>query len=194
MTPQEIAEQLNKEWLQGTGTVTQLPGKADPNTRKFYSTHRGFDFGIKEGTPLKANKQYQVVGAGLDNTGYGNRVGLYDPETNKTTYLSHLSKILVNKGVVSPGTVIGYTGGRPGSYGAGNTTGEHLDIELYDGNKPVAFNLPNVNNTKSGGYSKNLIETIKSKYGNTAIAISRDPNKLKDIASKKGGKIIKVQL
>lgn len=199
MNPQDIAEQLNKEWLQGAGAITQMPGKADASTQKFYSNHKGFDFGVKAGTPLKANKKYQVIGAGLDNTGYGNRVGLYDPESNRTTYLSHLSKILVDKGVVNPGTVIGYTGGRPGTYGAGNTTGEHLDAEIYEGNKPLSFSMPsmysnNNYNAKSGNYSQNLIQSIKQKYGNTAIAISKDPNKLKDLARKKGGKIVKVQL
>lgn len=123
------ADELVKKWTGNYYRVTQRPGPAEASTRKFYSTHKGYDYATPTGTQLKSPVAGQIIYAGLDNTGWGNRVGVYDPTTDKTTYLSHLSKINVKPGQrINYGDILGATGGRPGTYGSGNTTGAHLDI------------------------------------------------------------------
>jgi len=199
MTPQEIAEQLNKEWLGGNYQVTQMPGKAAPSTQKFYSNHKGYDFGTPAGTLIKAPRDLQIISSGMDNTGYGNRVGVYDPSNDRTYYLSHLKEILASNGTIKAGEPIATTGGVPGQYGSGNTTGAHLDMEVYQGNKPMSFSQqvqsysqPNkqmrYNNTES------IMNIIKNKYGEKNIgAVSSDLNRLKDYAGK-GYKIVKISI
>lgn len=181
MSPTEIAQQLQQEWLGGQGRITQLPGRAAPSTRKFYQTHKGYDFGVNAGTPIYAPYNLEVTGAGLSG-GYGNRLAVYNPEKNQTAYLSHLSDIAVQPGSYQQGALLGYTGGVPGSYGAGNTTGAHLDIELYGGRQafnptgqavtPQAQAQPNIQ-----GYAQQLLERARQQYGGNFVGVTSDPNK-----------------
>jgi murein DD-endopeptidase MepM/ murein hydrolase activator NlpD len=139
---------LINNWTGKNYGLTQGPGAAHPSTRKFYKTHQGYDFATPQGTQVKSPFEGEVVYAGMDNTGWGNRIGVYNPKTDRTTYLSHLSKIDVQPGQkISQGAVLGLTGGRKGSYGAGNTTGEHLDITEFGGKNVQAFSKPTFNQT-----------------------------------------------
>ena len=64
-----------------------------------------------------------VVLAGIDGATY--------------TYC-HLSQLAVRPGqTVTEGTIIGFTGGAPGSAGAGNTTGPHLHLGIAVGGVSV---------------------------------------------------------
>lgn len=185
-TPMQIAQELNAMFTGGKARVTQMPGPAAASTRKFYDTHKGYDLAVPHGTAIKAPFAGQVVTSGYDKTGYGQRIGIYNPATNQTYYLSHLSKIAVPSGEVQPGQILAYSGGLPGTYGAGNTTGAHLDIESYLGRvaKPVqaamnyAQRLSNIMNPQA------VLDKARSIYGNKVVAVSNDPNKLKGMGKK----------
>lgn len=193
----QYANKLMNRWLNDNYSVTQLPGAAAPSTRKFYATHQGYDYATPQGTPVVAKTVGEVIFAGYDESGFGNRVGVYEPSTNRTTYLSHLSDIKVKQGQkISPGTLLALTGGTPGSRGAGNTTGAHLDITEYVGNKlaPVLGRSPSSRrsaNAYAGGYNfKDVLRRAKSKYGKRLIAYSSNPERLKKSGMK--GKIVRL--
>lgn len=195
---QEYAAELSKQWLQGDYNVTQMPGAAAPSTRKYYQNHLGYDFAAPAGTQIRSPIQGKVVFAG-ESSGWGNRVGVYDPTDNRTTYLSHLSKINVKPGdSVYKDMLLGLTGGVPGTAGAGNTTGAHLDITQYLGNKVFTPTSPSVQTaykSQSQGTSyKDILNTLLSKYKDYGrpIAFSTDPEKLKALGRK--GQIIKVNV
>lgn len=196
---EELARQLG---LNGYG-VTQHKGAPSASTRKFYNYHEGTDYGTPAGTPIKPQFKGIYKGSINDQTGYGTRAVIYNPQTNQTEYLSHLSKLagLQPGQEFQPGTTIGYTGGIPGTPGAGNTTGQHLDVVVKGGNSPqydFASYLANAvaGVAKSGSWRSNpqaAINAVKQQYGNKAVAVSSNPNKLQQLVGKyKNGKIVRV--
>lgn len=180
-SPMQIAQEMNQMFTGGKARVTQMPGAAAASTRKFYQTHKGYDLAVPQGTEIKAPFAGEIVSSGMDKTGYGNRIGIYNPSTNQTYYLSHLSKIAVPTGQVQPGQTLAYTGGLPGSYGAGNTTGAHLDVESYMGKmaKPMQAAMNYAARLGAIVNPQNVLNKAKSIYGNRVVAVSNDPNKLK---------------
>ncbi|MEX2054729.1 MAG: M23 family metallopeptidase, partial [Candidatus Andersenbacteria bacterium] len=57
---------------------------------------------------------------------------------NISTVYGHVSGFAVNEGqVVTRGTTIGYTGGAPGTRGAGLSSGPHLHFEVRVNNAHV---------------------------------------------------------
>ena len=192
MTVNEIAERLRQQWLGGKGTVTQLPGPASDSTKKFYSTHKGIDIGVEEGTPIVAPSNLEILGQISDNTGYGNRLAAYDPRMDTTYLLSHLSKYGDGQGNVPQGTVLAYTGGTPGSAGAGNTTGSHLDVETYKGRYlPSAGTSAPATNYNLGSYAKQMMSLAQEKYGNKVVGVASSPEQLQKYL-KTGRKIVKI--
>lgn len=191
MTVNEIAERLREQWLGGKGTVTQLPGPASDATKKFYSTHKGVDIGVNEGTPIVAPSNLDILGKISDNTGYGNRLATYDPRTDTTYLLSHLSKYADVNGNIPQGTVLGYTGGTPGTAGAGNTTGAHLDIETYKGRYLPTAGTPRASNYNLGDYAKQIMSLAQQKYGNKVVGVASSPEQLQKYM-KNGRKIVKI--
>lgn len=194
LTPNEIAEMIRTQWLGGKGRVTQMPGKADPSTRKFYSNHKGIDIGVNAGTPIVAPSDLEILGKINDNTGYGQRLATYDPRTDTTYLLSHLSKYGDSNGRVAPGTVLAYSGGTPGTVGAGNTTGAHVDIETYKGRYMPTAGVARATSTPNydmGGYAKKMMELARSKYGNKTIGVASSADQLQKYL-KTGRKIVKL--
>lgn len=191
-TPMQIAQDLNQMFTGGSARVTQLPGAAAASTRKYYQNHKGYDLATPQGTEIKAPFAGKVVSSGMDSTGYGNRIGIYNPSTNETYYLSHLSKIAVPSGDVQPGQTLAFTGGTPGTYGAGNTTGAHLDIENYPGQMTTPLKAQAVSYAQKLNAIFNpqdVLNKAKSMYGNKVVGVSNDPNKLKGM-----GRIVKISL
>lgn len=186
MSAMDIARQLQEEWLGGEGRVTQLPGAAAPSVRKYYSYHQGYDYGTPVGTPVYAPSDVEVKGSYYDPQ-WGLRQVVYDPAKNLTTYLSHLSRIPVSSGTVPAGTILGYTGGQPGAYGAGNTTGPHLDITQKMGSYGTGLSQipvyqqpqPSPKPQSSTG-AKRVYEILAKKYGPSVMAVAKDPQKLKE--------------
>lgn len=196
MTIQEMANQLQQDYLRGAGQITQLPGQAAASTRKYYSTHKGTDIGVPVSTPIYAPSDMEIVASGMRG-GYGQSLAAYNPTSNQTTYFGHLSKIPVSSGVVKAGQILGYSGGAPGTYGAGNTTGAHVDIEQSSGRTPFNYSqaISSVKRVANNGgdYVKNLINKVISQYGNRVRAVSTNEAKLK-ASLQPGQQIIRVKL
>ncbi len=199
---QQIAQRLNQAFLKGVGVTTQLPGPAAPSVRKYYSYHPGYDIGTKAGTPVYAPSAGQVKNLGLQG-GYGQRAAYYDPRTKQTYLLSHLQKI-AQEGVVKPGQVIGYTGGVPGTYGAGQTTGPHIDIEIMGGQPTFTNALRKIGAESRQSFAapktarrrvdlSELLAKAQKQYGKGVKAVGS--RKFVEKAAKKfGGKIVKINV
>jgi len=98
-----------------------------------YFEHNAIDIACPQGTPIYAPAAGYVDRA--VNAGYGyNYISVIHTETLKTGY-GHVSGFAVSAGeFIKAGQIIGYTGGTPGTPGAGYlTTGPHLHFEVYLG-------------------------------------------------------------
>jgi len=99
-----------------------------------YKLHDGTDFGVGCGTPVHAAASGTVIQA-ANVAGYGNQLvidhGIMRGVGLATSY-NHLMSFSAGPGShVSPGEVIGYSGGGAGMYGAGYSTGCHLHFMVY---------------------------------------------------------------
>ena len=99
-----------------------------------YKLHDGTDFGVGCGTPVHATASGTVIQTAL-TVGYGNQLvidhGVMRGVGLATSY-NHLMSFSVGSGShVNRGEVIGYSGGGPGMYGAGFSTGCHLHFMVY---------------------------------------------------------------
>lgn len=97
-----------------------------------YKLHGGIDFAAPKGTPIYAAAAGYVSSAGWNSGGYGNCVILYHGTMNDgaaySTLYAHMSSIAVSAGTyVKQGQVIGYVGS------TGNSTGNHLHLEVWQG-------------------------------------------------------------
>jgi murein DD-endopeptidase MepM/ murein hydrolase activator NlpD len=109
-------------------------------------THKGIDYAVPEGTPVRAAYAGVVkVADSNDNSSYGKFVRILHEGGYYTIY-AHLSKVEVAvEDRVQQGQLIGYSG-NTGSIasGTGNSTGAHLHFEVKDsaGNSvnPATFN------------------------------------------------------
>jgi murein DD-endopeptidase MepM/ murein hydrolase activator NlpD len=117
--------------------ITQRFGVTAGSARLYASgSHNGVDFRASMGTSVKA-----VLGGIVEGTGntdeqrgcysYGRWILIKHPNGLSTIY-GHLSGSLVGKGqTVTTGQLIGYSGGTPGTSGAGYSTGPHLHLGLF---------------------------------------------------------------
>jgi murein DD-endopeptidase MepM/ murein hydrolase activator NlpD len=118
--------------------ITQRFGKTVDAKRLYVSgTHNGVDFGTSVGTPVKAVLSGVVSGFGNtdEQTGcysYGRWI-LIKHSNGLSSLYGHLSlsKITSVGQAVDTGQIIGYSGGQPGSFGSGYSTGPHLHLGLY---------------------------------------------------------------
>lgn len=112
-------------------------GLYDESTVKAWGgTHKGLDIAMKQGTDLPAPVSGTVVYAGQDG-GWGGTVIIRD-ESGAEHRLSHLSTVGLQEGAkISKGQIVGKSGGKPGTSGAGNSTGAHLDYRIRVGGKYV---------------------------------------------------------
>jgi murein DD-endopeptidase MepM/ murein hydrolase activator NlpD len=96
--------------------------------------HRGMDIAIAQGSPIVASAD-GVVFLARDGGQRGYSYVLIGHRGGYATLYGHLSSISVSTGQdIRAGQVIGLSGGRPGSYGAGpTTTGPHLHFEVIKG-------------------------------------------------------------
>jgi hypothetical protein len=194
---EQLAKQI-QEQLGFNAPVTQYKGAPSAATKKYYSYHEGTDYGTNAGTPIKPNFQGKVLKNYMDNTGYGARTVIQNPTTGQTYTLSHLSGYALPEGsTFSPGTTVAMTGGVPGSWGSGNTTGQHLDVVLGNGsgNQTFSSTLKNVMQSIQQASPQALINKVKQMYGNRAIAVAKGSNanqNLQALQKKYGGKIVRV--
>ncbi len=119
-----------------SGPITQLFGEnPDIYKRWGYPGHNGIDYGIPNGTPVKAAASGTVALVSFENGGYGNYVKLSHMDGSKQyfTYYAHLANTVVSAGQkVTTNTVIGY------SNNTGASTGPHLHFGLkIEGQNPA---------------------------------------------------------
>jgi len=96
------------------------------------ANHRGIDFGTPVGTPLTAIAPGVVSVIGNDPDGYGSWIEVKHEDGTAARY-GHLSQTNVSKGQeVKPGQVVARSGGKPGTAGAGSSTGPHVHFEILN--------------------------------------------------------------
>jgi murein DD-endopeptidase MepM/ murein hydrolase activator NlpD len=153
---QNAGEALGRAY-QGTilgakGTLTQAFGNKSGVEKYSGGVNYGTDFAVPRGTRVAAPEGDWVVVESFDkaqaegpgnaqggiNRGYGNSVLIQNTKTGEKLRYSHLrvGGVGVQQGQqISGGTVLGETGA------SGNTagrTGQHLDLEYYNGNGRIA--------------------------------------------------------
>ena len=122
--------------LSKAGVITQRFGNKNPIEKYSGGVNYGTDIGVPVGTKVSVPPgQWKVVeafsgaqpGKGSANRGYGNSVLVQNQETGEMLRFSHLSEVGVKPGeIVSSNKIVAKTGI------TGNTTGPHLDLEMYD--------------------------------------------------------------
>ncbi len=111
----------------------------DPTYAKVFGVpHRAIDIAVPQGTPVKAAASGVVYHVKLGGaTGY--TYVLLGHLNGYASLYGHLSSVSVKEGsIVNAGQIIGYSGGKPGTAGAGKmTTGSHLHFEIMRGSERV---------------------------------------------------------
>lgn len=113
-------------WPFDVSRVTEWPGGFSDIR---YGVHMGTDFGVPQGTELRATVTGTVSAIYIDNGG-GNGV---DIRTDDGYVIRswHLSEFRCERGQrLNAGDVFGLSGGAKGTWGAGNSTGPHLHWEI----------------------------------------------------------------
>ena len=112
-------------WPFDTALVTEWPGSSAGRN----AVHMGTDFGIPQGTELRATISGTIKR--WNNDGLGAYVLDIVRADGLLVRNAHLSRMDVGTGdQVTAGQVIGLTGGTPGTAGAGYSFGAHLHWEL----------------------------------------------------------------
>jgi len=104
----------------------------DLDYQKYFGViHNGMDIATPQGTPIKCPAEGTVTN--VHDGGMGLSYLVVTHNSGLSTVYMHLSGFAVSKGTyVAQGQVIGYTGGTPGTPGAGwLTTGPHLHLEVW---------------------------------------------------------------
>jgi hypothetical protein len=188
--PSDLGNHLRQVFNLGEAPITQTPGAAHPTTRKFYDNHQGYDYGTPSGTAIRPARSGKVVQSYTDNSGFGNRA-LVQLDNGESYFLSHL-KNLAKVGSFNAGDAIALTGGIPGTWGAGNTTGAHLDITPATGN---AFSNM-IKGMQSGVQRKvnlkDIFSQARQKYGKGIVAVGSQAKIAEYAKNKPNAKIIRL--
>jgi murein DD-endopeptidase MepM/ murein hydrolase activator NlpD len=141
---QDIENKLAESDNEGDTTVISWPvvGRItttfhDPTYPfRYLFEHGGLDIAVPQGTPIEASAPGYVAWAQTGRQ-YGNYVMIIHSNGFATLY-AHMSRIDVEVDqYVARGGIIGLSGGRPGTQGAGFSTGPHVHYELRKNGIPV---------------------------------------------------------
>lgn len=136
----KIQKELTKDdCLDNSATVLSWPARSVNGISAYFRDkdypfrylfeHTGIDLPIKSGTAIKAAASGYIAWA-RNNKSYGNNIMVIHNEGIATVY-AHLSRFNVKEGeYVKRGEIIAYSGGIPGTPGAGFSTGAHLHFEV----------------------------------------------------------------
>ncbi|HRH31987.1 MAG TPA: peptidoglycan DD-metalloendopeptidase family protein [bacterium] len=103
---------------------------------RYLFEHSGLDIAVPQGTPIEAAAPGYVAWAQTGRQ-YGNYVMIIHANGLATLY-AHMSRMdVVADQYVTRGQIIGLTGGRPGTQGAGFSTGPHLHFEVRQNGIPT---------------------------------------------------------
>ncbi|OGB74809.1 hypothetical protein A2810_02065 [candidate division Kazan bacterium RIFCSPHIGHO2_01_FULL_49_10] len=111
----------------------------DPDYAKTFGlAHNAIDIAAPQGTPIK-NPYNGTVAKVVDGGAKGLSYIIINHDNGLSTVYLHLSGFAVSTGAyVIEGQTIGYTGGTPGTPGAGwLTTGPHLHLEVWFNGQPT---------------------------------------------------------
>ena len=112
------------------GPRPQAAAEAAKAGHKISGNHKGTDFGVPSGTPVKAVADGVVEATGNQPNGWGNYVLIKHLDGSSSRYC-HLRRISASKGQkIKKGDVIGLSGGGPKDPGRGNSTAAHLHFEI----------------------------------------------------------------
>jgi murein DD-endopeptidase MepM/ murein hydrolase activator NlpD len=117
--------------------ITQRFGKTVDSKKLYVSgTHNGVDFRASMGTAVKSVADGVVQGMGNTDSQAGcysyGRWLLIKHNNGLSSMYAHLSGIKVSQGdSIAKDQIIGWSGGQPGTSGAGYSTGPHLHLSLY---------------------------------------------------------------
>jgi murein DD-endopeptidase MepM/ murein hydrolase activator NlpD len=126
--PQATGVQLEDVEASG-GEVPGSPNSGFRTSRR--PGHNGNDYFKSAGTPISLIQEGTVTVADMNYNpnGWGALIEVRHKDGSLSRY-AHMSRISVAPGSkVSPGQVIGYTGGEAGAPGSGNSEGPHLHFE-----------------------------------------------------------------
>jgi len=103
--------------------------------------HGAIDIPVDVGTPILAIGSGVVDLVEANNPSAGGYVQIDHGNGYWSRYL-HLSQINMQKGQkVKMGQQVGLSGGQPGAYGAGHSTGPHLHLDVWKG-RPFSGGVP----------------------------------------------------
>ncbi|MFB4472838.1 M23 family metallopeptidase, partial [Oceanobacillus caeni] len=135
-SPSQSTQEVTTQSDGGNGTFSWPTSGTISSTygHRWGKLHRGIDFAVSVGTPVKAAAPGVVIQTNTEHgpgmNGYGNVILIahsINGETYTTLY-AHLSSMAVSSGdVVSAGQVIGNSGN------TGHSTGPHLHFEIHKG-------------------------------------------------------------
>ena len=112
------------------GPRPQAAAEAAKAGHKISGNHKGTDFGVPSGTPVKAVADGVVEATGNQPNGWGNYVLVKHLDGSSSRYC-HLRRISASKGQkIKKGDVIGLSGGGKDDPGRGNSTAAHLHFEI----------------------------------------------------------------
>lgn len=145
-----IREELKKQGIKSLPSVGSFDWPVDPifgiscvfhcadyPYAYLIGPHSGIDIPTYVGTPVKAPADGYVARVhNAGGPGYNYLLLLHGDELS--TVFGHLSGFAASEGqMVTRGTIIGYTGGAPGTNGAGLSSGPHLHFEVRLNNVPI---------------------------------------------------------
>ncbi len=133
--------ELKLVWPVPRGVITAIFQDQD-YYRRFGITHNAMDIAVPQGTPIRSPASGTVTK--VKDGGNGLSYMIVNHDNGLATVYLHLSGFAVSTGAyVAQGQTIGYTGGTPGTPGAGwLTTGPHLHFEVWynsQARNPLAY-------------------------------------------------------
>lgn len=128
----------NLSWPTQSRYITAYFHDKDYPYRNIFE-HNAVDIAVSQGTPIKAAASGYVARAKICSSASCYAYTMIIHSGGISTVYGHMSKITVGEDqFVTRGDVIGYSGGRPGTIGAGPfTTGAHLHLEVRKNGIPV---------------------------------------------------------